>query len=247
MQENVLNPESGQSKKADDEIDILEIVSILIAKWPILIAFVLVGMVAGFFVANYIRPAFSSDALLQVDQNGSSAGLALGDMGAMLDVASPADAEIQLIQSRRVLEVVVDAEHLSYDAIPVALLPRLLHQEGRVDVGYLHLPRTYDPKARWFLEASQDSSLADSSYQIVDPMGKVVLKGRVGDTYRIPLAGDTLAVQILNMMASPNEKFLLSEKDRNYPHGNPASLCGPCGSNFEYDCRYLRASKCGSP
>lgn len=213
MQENVLNPESGQSKKADDEIDILEIVSILIAKWPILIAFVLVGMVAGFFVANYIRPAFSSDALLQVDQNGSSAGLALGDMGAMLDVASPADAEIQLIQSRRVLEVVVEAEHLSYDAIPVALLPRLLHQEGRVDVGYLRLPRTYDPKARWFLEASQDSSLADSSYQIVDPMGKVVLKGRVGDTYRIPLAGDTLAVLILNMMASPNEKFRLSESD----------------------------------
>ena len=140
MQENMLNQEPAQSRKADDEIDILELVGILLAKWPILLVFVLVGASAGFFVSNYIRPAFSSDALLQVDQNGSSAGLALGDMGALLDVASPADAEIQLIQSRRVLEVVVDVEHLSYAAMPVALLPRLLHKEGRVDVGFLHIP-----------------------------------------------------------------------------------------------------------
>lgn len=213
MQQNNINVDSAQQKNADDEIDILELVGILLAKWPILVVFVALGAVSGFIVSNYIRPEFSSDALLQVDQNGNSAGLAMGDMGALLDVASPADAEIQLIQSRRVLSVVVDKEHLSYGATPVALLPRLLHKEGRVDVGYLRLPKVYDSDAKWFLVAAEDPNQADSSYQILDPMGKVILKGRVGDTYHVPVAGDTFSIRILNMLASPAEKFQLSECD----------------------------------
>ena len=124
MQQNNVNMDYAQQKNADDEIDILELVGVLLAKWPILAVFVVLGTVSGFIVSNYIRPVFSSDALLQVDLNGNSASLAMGEMGALLDAASPADAEIQLIRSRRVLSVVVDKEHLSYGATPVALLPR---------------------------------------------------------------------------------------------------------------------------
>ena len=213
MQQNNVNMDYAQQKNADDEIDILELVGVLLAKWPILAVFVVLGTVSGFIVSNYIRPVFSSDALLQVDLNGNSASLAMGEMGALLDAASPADAEIQLIRSRRVLSVVVDKEHLSYGATPVALLPRLLHKEGRVDVGLLHFPEVYEPDANWFLVASSDSSLSNSHYQIVDPMQKVILEGIVGDTYRVPVAGDTFAIQILNMMASPSEKFRLFESD----------------------------------
>ena len=128
----VLRQKDAPWKNADDEIDILELVGVLLAKWPILAVFVVLGTVSGFIVSNYIRPVFSSDALLQVDLNGNSASLAMGEMGALLDAASPADAEIQLIRSRRVLSVVVDKEHLSYGATPVALLPRLLpnHMES---------------------------------------------------------------------------------------------------------------------
>ncbi len=196
----------------DDEIDILELLGILLAKWPVLLAFVVAGTLCGAFVANYIRPSYASDALLQVDLNGSSLGIALGDMGALLDGASPSDAEIQLIQSRRVLDEVVSKERLSFSATPVAFLPRLLHTEGRVDVGLLHLPR-FDERARFFLVASPDSALSDSVFQIVGSGGKVYLDGRVGDTYRIPLFDDTLAVCILSMQASPSEKFLLGESD----------------------------------
>ncbi len=213
MQKNLRNQNAAEFQPLDDdEIDILELLGILLAKWPVLLAFVVAGTLCGAFVANYIRPSYASDALLQVDLNGSSLGIALGDMGALLDGASPSDAEIQLIQSRRVLDEVVSKERLSFSATPVAFLPRLLHTEGRVDVGLLHLPR-FDERARFFLVASPDSALSDSVFQIVGSGGKVYLDGRVGDTYRIPLFDDTLAVCILSMQASPSEKFLLGESD----------------------------------
>ena len=213
MQKNLRNQNAAEFQRMDDdEIDILELLGILLAKWPVLLAFVVVGALSGGFVANYIRPSYASDALLQVDLNGSSLGIALGDMGAMLDGASPSDAEIQLIRSRRVLDEVVKKERLSFSATPVAFLPRLFHTEGRVDVELLHLPR-FDENARFFLVASPDSALSDSVFQIVGNSGKVYLDGRVGDTYRIPLRNDTLAVCILSMQASPSERFLLGESD----------------------------------
>ncbi len=213
MQKSLRNQNATESRPADDdEIDILELLGILLAKWPVLLAFVVVGTLCGLFVANYIRPSYASDALLQVDLNGSSFGKALGDMGALLDGSSPSDAEIQLIRSRRVLDEVVEKERLAFSAVPVAFLPRLFHTEGRVDVGLLHLPR-FDEKAKFFLVASPDSALSDSVFQIVGNGGKVYLDGRVGDTYRIPLWNDTLAVCILSMQASPSERFLLGESD----------------------------------
>lgn len=213
MPKNLRNQKNVELQTAeDDEIDLLEILGILLAKWPVLLAFVVVGTLLGAFFANYIRPSYSSDALLQVDLNGSSLGIALGDMGALLDGASPSDAEIQLIRSRRVLDEVVERERLAFSAVPVAFLPRLLHTEGRVDVGFLRLPQ-FDENAKWFLVASTEPALSDSAFRIVGPNGKTFLEGRVGDSYRIPVLSDTLAVCILSMLASPGEKFLLGVQD----------------------------------
>ena len=203
---------ANSTQKAEDEIDLLELAGILIAKWPVLLLFILLGGGIGFFVANFLRPSYSSDALLQVDQNGKTAGLAMGEMGALLDVASPSDAEIELIKSRRVLDEVVELEHLAYSAKPVAFLPRLLHTEGRVDVEFLHIPEIARTE-KWMLMASADSALSNSEFSIIDPMEKVILQGKVGDTYRIPVMGDTFAIRISQMNALPEEKFELTELD----------------------------------
>src|SRR5574344_2782831 len=100
----------------DDEIDVFALFSLLLAKWPILLAFVVVGVVAGAFTVNYLRPVFHSDVLLQMDLQGNKAGMAIGDMGALFDEPSPAEAEIELIQSRMVLDSVVARVHLAYGA-----------------------------------------------------------------------------------------------------------------------------------
>lgn len=202
------NLNASVSNGDDDEIDILELLGVLLAKWPVLLVSVILLSGVGFFVVNYIRPAFTSDALLQVNQSGKSAGLAFGEMGALLDISSPADAEIELIQSRRVLDEVVEREHLAYSATPVALFPRLFHTEGRVDLGLLHLPKTFGPDANWFLVV-----LGDSSFRVESPVGEAVVNGTVGETHRISVADDTLSICVLKMEASPGEKFRLGELD----------------------------------
>lgn len=208
MQKERKNLEASVPNGDDGEIDILELLGVLLAKWPLLLASVIFFSAVGVFVVNYLRPAFTSDALLQVNQSGKSAGLAFGEMGALLDVSSPADAEIELIKSRRVLDEVVEREHLAYSATPVALFPRLFHSEGRVDLGLLHLPKTFGPDAKWFLVA-----LGDSSFRVNSPTGSPAVDGTVGETYRIPVADDTLSICVLKMEATPGEKFLLGELD----------------------------------
>ena len=64
MQKNLRNQNAAEFQRMDDdEIDILELLGILLAKWPVLLAFVVVGALSGGFVANYIRPSYASDAL----------------------------------------------------------------------------------------------------------------------------------------------------------------------------------------
>lgn len=190
---------------ANDEIGVFELLSILLSKWPVLLAFVLVGVVAGAFTVNYLRPAYHSDVLLQMDLQGNKAGMAIGDMGALFDEPSPAEAEIELIQSRMVLDSVVARVHLAYGATPVNLYRRLTHEEGRVDLGYLHLPVTLAGE-QWNLRA-----VSSDTYEVMAPGKKSVLNGKVGDIYRLPFAGDTLAIRVLSMYAVPGEAFRLSE------------------------------------
>ena len=90
-------------KQEDDEIDILEILMFLKTKWKFLLVFLLLGLFAGGVAAMWMRPAYKSDILLQVDVKGNKSSKALGEMGALLDVSTPSEAEMQLIKSRMVL------------------------------------------------------------------------------------------------------------------------------------------------
>ena len=131
----------AQAQTANNTIKLLEALFILWKKRLTLCLFLIVGAVVGFLIGQWIRPQFTSDALLQIDTKANkAANRAMGEMGAILDVASPADAEIELIKSRLVLSYVVSQEHLDYSATPTSALNRLLHREGRMDIGYLSIP-----------------------------------------------------------------------------------------------------------
>ena len=127
-----------------DTITLLEALGILWRHKFLLLQFVLLGTVIGVVIGFWIRPGFTSDALLQIDVRGNKSGnvmsKTMGDMGALFDVTSPADAEIELLKSRMVLNYVVQEENLMYSATPVNKLNRLLHREGRMDLEELHIP-----------------------------------------------------------------------------------------------------------
>lgn len=205
MRENV--SQSANSKQKDDEIDILEILVFLKSKWKFLLLFLFMGVFVGAVVAMWMRPAYKSDILLQVDVKGNKSGMALGEMGALLDVSTPSVAEMELIKSRMVLASVVDLERLCFSAVPLNKVDRLLHKEGRMDLENLVIPRSFtDAKITLRARVTRDSS----AYEVVDEEEHVLVAGVVGETYRLALGGDTLVVCVKEINAIAGQEFALS-------------------------------------
>ncbi len=209
--ENTKMAESAKTiQSISNSLTIAEFAQLLWKKKFLIVLFVIVATMLGATYAMWVRPQFTSDALLQVNVKGTSskATKALGEMGAVLDLASPADAEIELIKSRMVLSYVVEAEHLYIWTVPVGFWDRLLHKEGRVDVDSLRIPEKVRAK-RWFVIAT-----GEKTYSILSSEGKVVLDGKEGEIAFTEHAGDTLAIRVNFMEARKGQKFALI-------HGTP--------------------------
>jgi len=204
-QNATINLASLMAPKAGDTITLVEAISILWSRKFFIAAFMIVGAMLGVLVANWIRPEFTSDALLQVDVRGNKATRAMGEMGALLDMASPADAEIELVKSRSVLSYVVDEERLCFSATPVDAMDRLLHREGRMDIDELDIPELAR-RDRWTAVVT-----GANTYSIVTPEGSKLSEAEVGETVRAPYFGDTLVMRVKLMRAAPGQVFVIKQ------------------------------------
>lgn len=201
---SMLNVVSINNPKTGDTITLLQAIGILFKHRFILLFFLIIGACVGLFIGNYLRPQYSSDALLQVDIQGSKNGSKmLGEMGELLDVSSRADAEIELIKSRMVLGYVVDEENLSYSATPIGFFDRILHREGRMDIKELYIPSQVRRK-KFSARVLDDSTFAVFSSDDVE-LGR----GLVGECVKAPIAGDTIRVIVKMMDAKPGQQFRL--------------------------------------
>ena len=197
-----------QAQAANNTITLLEALFILWKKRFTLCLFLAVGAVVGFIIGQWIRPQFTSDALLQIDTKANkAANRAMGEMGAILDVASPADAEIELIKSRLVLNYVVSQEHLNYSATPTSALNRLLHREGRMDIDYLSIPDLARGE-KWRAVVT-----GGDYYAVYTEDDVKLVEGKVGALLKAPYAGDTLQIRVSRMKASLGEEFRIGLKN----------------------------------
>lgn len=197
-----------QAAAANNTITLLEALFILWKRRYLLCLFLIAGAFIGVAVGQWIRPQYTSDALLQIDVKGNKSARAMGEMGALLEVASPADAEIELIKSRLVLNFVVAEEHLMYSATPQGALNRLLHREGRMDIDFLYIPELACAD-KWHAVVT-----GENSYAVISPEETRLVEGKVGDLLVAPYAGDTLRMRVNLMRATIGEKFTISQ-------GNP--------------------------
>ena len=209
MAENnaTVNPALLQQAPAGDTITLLEALGILWRHKFFLVFCMVLGAVVGLGIGMWIRPQFTSDALLQVNvKGGNKATKAMGEMGALLDMSSPADAEIELIKSRMVLDYVVAEEHLAFSATPVDWLNRLLHREGRMDIEELNIPEVAR-KERWMAMATGPNTFA-----VYTPEESKLVEGKVGDRVAAPYAGDSLVIRVKLIRAAEGEMFRLSQR-----------------------------------
>ena len=189
----------------ENALTIADVAQLLWNRRWIILLFTFFTLVFGYAYAMWVRPQFTSDVLLQVNVKGTSSKStkALGEMGAVLDLASPADAEIELIKSRMILSDVVAKEHLYLWTVPIGFWNRLTHKEGRMDVDSLQIPEKVRAK-KWMAVVK-----GDSTYSVVFSDGKVVLDGVVGEVAIKEYAGDTLAIRVNFMDARKGQKFIL--------------------------------------
>ena len=201
------NVSGGGQPSANNSITLLDALFILWKRRYFLLLFILAGVVVGLAIGQWIRPQFTSDAMLQIDPKGNkAANRAMGEMGAILDVASPADAEIELIKSRLVLSFVVAEEHLEYSATPVSALNRMLHREGRMDIGYLFIPKEARSE-KWYAVVT-----GENTYAVYSEDESKLVEGNVGDLLKAPYEGDTLQIRVDRIRkASVGEKFKISQ------------------------------------
>lgn len=201
------NVSGGGQPSANNSITLLDALFILWKRRYFLLLFILAGVVVGLAIGQWIRPQFTSDAMLQIDPKGNkAANRAMGEMGAILDVASPADAEIELIKSRLVLSFVVAEEHLDYSATPVSALNRMLHREGRMDIGYLFIPKEARSE-KWYAVVT-----GENTYAVYSEDESKLVEGNVGELLKAPYEGDTLQIRVDRIRkASVGEKFKISQ------------------------------------
>ena len=173
-EKQVISQATIQIPQDNNTITLLEALQILWDKKWTLFLFLLAGLIVGFSLANWLRPQFTSDILLQVDAKGGKSGRAIGDMGALLDVASPADAEIELIRSRMVLSYVVEAERLCFNATPIGAVDRFTHKEGRMDLDSLYIPVMAQ------LEKWRARVTSPETFEVLTEDDQVLLTGKVG-------------------------------------------------------------------
>ena len=163
----------------------------------------------------WIRPVYQADALLQIESKGSKgpAAAMMGGLGNLFASSSPAETEIELIKSRKVIGEAIEKMHLQYMAIPTRKLQRLFHKEGRMNVHQFEVPWDNIPEEDrgkpWFAIANDSLS-----FYLLDHKKNLVLSGcQAGKTYTTPYAGDTVTFSVTSMNIKKGQRFLIMKQD----------------------------------
>ena len=197
--------------KKTEEKDLFELVQNLLKNWFIVLPCVLFAVAVGVFVAMWIRPVYQVDALLQIETKNGKGPSMMGDMAALFATTSPAETEIELIKSRRVLGSTVEAKRLQYYAMPKGKWDRLLHREGRMELMNFDVPwdcvPLEDQEKPWVAKV-----LDSTSFVLYDHNNKSVMEGVVGQTYHFLYACDTATFGVYRMEAKRGQRFWVGKK-----------------------------------
>ena len=198
--------------KKVEEMDLSAFLNDLLKNWRIVLPCLIMAGAVGVFVAYWIRPVYQVDALLQIEtKNGKGASM-MGDMAALFATTSPAETEIELIKSRKVLGNTVESKRLQYYAVPTGKWDRLFHSEGRMELMNFEVPWELVPleerKKPWLARA-----LDSLNFALYDHNNQRVLVGEIGQTYHFPYAGDTAVFGVYRMDARKGQRFAVGKMD----------------------------------
>lgn len=107
------NLSNSAPKENNDEIDLMALLFAILRGWKVIVFFAVLGLVIGVLYSRYVNPTFKSDAMIQIEENSKGVAALGADISELIgSEASKAQTEAELIQSRMILEPVVDLLHL---------------------------------------------------------------------------------------------------------------------------------------
>lgn len=202
----------NKERNEEEREDFFELFSSYIRHWPtILVCCVICGFL-GCFLAEWIRPTYTSDALIQVEAKSSGLMSKMGDLGTLLGANAQTETEIELVKSRSITGIVIEALNLQFEVNPVGFWDRLKHKEGRLELTRLEIPPTLfeDPKDKnkpWLLVAK------DSTHYALFDLNEqpVISDAEVGKDYKVTYQGststDTVEITVKKMTAEAGQRF----------------------------------------
>lgn len=231
---------SAEQRTADDEISFREILQLLYAgRWTVA---AIAGAILALAVLYLIvaRPVYEVDGIVQVGQSQSAPASygssplesSMGALGSMLfGTPVQAEAAIEIIQSRLVLDQVIDRMHLLVDAEPryFPIIGRAIARWNRharkpvgappllggfawggekITVDQFSVPDT------WYNTAFTLTAEQNSGYRLVDPDGDTLFSGRLGQVAHTETPQGPVTILVSKLVARPGEKFVIKRLAR---------------------------------
>ncbi|MGZ7882141.1 polysaccharide biosynthesis tyrosine autokinase [Acinetobacter soli] len=146
---------SQNSNTNEDTIDLKELLFSLIAQWKLIAVCTLLSLICAILYLRVSPSIYATDAMIQVEDGKSAASKALlgelGDLSGAVGQKSPADAEIEILNSRLVLGNVIQNLNLNIQISDTqdTLLHRLFSTE-KTQINYSHKGVEYRDLAHSF-------------------------------------------------------------------------------------------------
>jgi tyrosine-protein kinase Etk/Wzc len=219
------NPSADAAR--DDEIDLPELFAVLRENIPLIGIVTAIVFVFGALYAFLGIPVYRADAMIQVDDDSGVGSIndKLGDLASLFQAKATADAQIELLRSRMVVGETVDRLHVDIEArphyfpligAPIAryrsqysdgLLSPLLGMKSdawggeRIGVSRFDVPPVlYEKKFRL-------TALDDERFELADPDGNMLLRGRVGTTAKGDTAYGPITLEVTSLLARTGTRF----------------------------------------
>ena len=205
---------TSRNTSDNDEIDLGQLFGLLLdGKWKIAIT-TFIFAVLGVAFALLSTPIYQADALIQVEQKSSGGFSAImsESLGDMFASESSADAEIQLIQSRMILNGTVDKFNLTTvvepDYFPIVGkgIARLTGNQQLIKVSRFELPEMAFPDEHTYQIEVLDGE--KGTYQLVNDDEQVILKGTVGKK----VTQNGYELQVSTLQADSGSRFDISKR-----------------------------------
>lgn len=181
----------------DDEIDLRELFGVL---WSGKLAISLIAfgtLIVGVLYLVAARPIFQADGLVQVEQDNKSLTASMGDLSSLFGASTETSAEIEILQSRMILNKVIDALNMEVVAEPdyFPIVGRFIARHHDELTFLKPLVSKFSDFA-WGNESiavprldlppdlvGQDLPLVaegNGKFRLFDPAGKLLIEGQVG-------------------------------------------------------------------